>query len=49
MLGKNCSKSNEILSSKKSKLSVVICSKIVSRNPPPNVGLRGLSPGLVKK
>jgi len=48
-LGKNMFKSLDILSSKKSKLSVVICSNINARKPPPNVGLSGLSPGFVKK
>ena len=49
ILGKNVFKSEDICSSKKSKLSVVICSNIKALNPPPNVGFNGLSPGLVKK
>ena len=49
MFGKNVLKSFDILSFKKSKLSVDICSKINDLNPPPKFGFNGLSPGLVKK
>ena len=38
-----------ISSLKKSRFSLFICSKINSLNPPPNPGLRYLSPGLVRK
>ena len=47
--GKKTFKSLVIFSSMKSKLSVVICSKINALKPPPKEGFRGLSPGLVKK
>ena len=44
ILGKKVSKSEEILSFKKSKLSVAICSNTNALNPPPNEGFNGLSP-----
>ena len=49
ILGKNKEILLFISSLRKSKLSVVICSKINALNPPPNVGFKGRSPGLVRK
>ena len=49
MLGKYLFNLKDIISSKPSKLLLVICSKIKSLNPPPKLGFKGLSPGLVKK
>jgi hypothetical protein len=44
--GKKLFRSDDICSSKKSKLLSVICSNIKALNPPPNSGFNGLSPGL---
>ena len=46
---KSKSKSLCIFSFKKFKFPLLICSNIKALNPPPNLGFKGLSPGLVKK